>query len=658
MIETISPLLEQAAIPSSMGVLEKAMVKACEVYSNVHRGEGHLSAASTELYERSRVEILNSLGLNIKNHTVIYGSPRRAKLLTTQLNEADYQIVSSDDLGLPFGIRAIAVRKSALPKGRPFDTGGGTIKLVSPKTTVWADVPNRFEAGTPPIIPAILLAVAQRLRKEQGADFTKDREPNLAPEEVLYGHDDLSDLSGMELLTALREKFIGKSVMVPTIDGEMGYVNADNGASTPTLQPVLEAMLSSLKLSGDERVRMVEEVRQICLDYLGASMDRYDMVFVSNTTEALNIAATAVAKNVRNDEKLVTLATQLEHHSNELVWRGKGSHFTIPIDSEGFIDLGQLEKKLKEYNQECKHGEKRIRVFAISGASNVLGSMNDLEKISKIVHRYGVLLVVDAAQLLAHRKIEMEKTGIDVLAFSAHKAYSPAGSGGLVFRKGFLDAFSESEREMIVRSGEENVVGITALGKSLYLLGRIGLDVIEAEERKLVYYFLQKLSEIAEIEVYGVRNIESARSDSRGPIITVSSNRVPYNVVARELSTHGVGARAGCFCAHPLVQKLAKKEGLPAYIASFGMWVMPVFTNRILPGLVRFSFGLENTEADVDRIVDVLSKIHKAERGLRGLLDRLPARTRNATPFPEESSITGQMNQFVHTVVESIYPTL
>jgi selenocysteine lyase/cysteine desulfurase len=99
------------------------------------------------------------------------------------------------------------------------------------------------------------------------------------------------------------------------------------------------------------------------------------------------------------------------------------------------------------------------------------GVFNNLEEISRIVHLYGTRLLVDAAQLVAHRKVEMERCGIDYLVFSAHKVYAPFGTGVMVVRKGLLN-FSPEELELIRSSGEENAVGIVALGKALVLLQR------------------------------------------------------------------------------------------------------------------------------------------------------------------------------------------
>ena len=146
--------------------------------------------------------------------------------------------------------------------------------------------------------------------------------------------------------------------------------------------------------------------------------------------------------------------------------------------------------------------------MAVSGASNVLGVFNDLAEIGRIVHRYGARLLVDAAQLVAHRKVEMEACGIDYLAFSAHKVYAPFGTGVLVVRKGLL-SFSPAELELIRSSGEENVGGIAALGKALVLLQRIGLDVIQEEEQALTGRALRGLAQIPGLKIYGIKDPDS-----------------------------------------------------------------------------------------------------------------------------------------------------
>ncbi|MFA5300267.1 MAG: hypothetical protein WC389_18925, partial [Lutibacter sp.] len=117
--------------------LERGVYSALETYSNVHRGSGHNSMVSTYLYEHAREIILEYLGLNKAKFVVIFCSPRRAAALKAHLEPKSYQCVSSQDIGLSLGVCALAIKRNALPKGVPFQTGGGTTKLVSKDWVIW-----------------------------------------------------------------------------------------------------------------------------------------------------------------------------------------------------------------------------------------------------------------------------------------------------------------------------------------------------------------------------------------------------------------------------------------------------------------------------------------------------------------------------------------
>ncbi len=144
----------------ALAELKRGVQAALETYSNVHRGSGHNSLASTHLYEQARDIVLEYLGLHKNKHVVIFCSPRRAERLTAQLAPMSYRSVSSHDIGLPLGVRALAVERQALPRGIPFQTGGGTARLVSPGWVIWAKAPDRYEAGTPAIVNVIAFAKA------------------------------------------------------------------------------------------------------------------------------------------------------------------------------------------------------------------------------------------------------------------------------------------------------------------------------------------------------------------------------------------------------------------------------------------------------------------------------------------------------------------
>jgi len=296
------------------------------------------------------------------------------------------------------------------------------------------------------------------------------------------------------------------------------------------------------------------------------------------------------------------------------------------------------------------HGKQRIRLVAVSGASNVLGTFNDIPKISLIAHKYGARILVDAAQLVAHRRVEMENFGVDYLAFSAHKMYAPFGSGALVVRKELLDL---GELEQIKASGEENVAGIAALGKAIVLLQRVGLDVIEKEERRLTLRALQGLARIPGIKIYGMQDPQSSRFQSKGGVIAFSLAHVPHNLAAQELAeSGGIGVRNGCFCAHLLVKHLLEIHPLRARAADLSLILFPGFTSVILPGLVRASLSIDNDENDIDHLVRTLEKIASTPRPL---VTRLIASTNNGTPFLPRTETQKQMQEFCQAAINRVY---
>jgi selenocysteine lyase/cysteine desulfurase len=651
--------------------LERGVYAALETYSNVHRGSGHNSMVSTHLFEQARGIVLEYLGLGKDRYVVIFCTARRAEILEAQLEPGSYISLSSQDIGLPLGVRALAVESKALPKGAPFQSGGGTARLVSLGWTIWADAPDKFEAGTPAIVNVIAFAKALRLVQHFGNDAFQDAGDNagdgtgdekLTAAQILY-HDELEKYSGRELLDEFRRTLIGRSVRVPTAKGAKPYVNLDNGASTPTFMPIWDAVRQAWRQPWHVRREIIREVKSICAGFLGAPLTDYDVIFTSNTTEALNLVAESIGAletlkvsqtfRVARNERSIVLNTFLEHNSNELPWRTIPglSLLRLPVDADGFVDLNELETLLRDYSQDGKHGKRRIKLVAVSGASNVLGVFNDLAAISRIAHRYGARLLVDAAQLVAHRKVEMERCGIDYLAFSAHKVYAPFGCGALVVRKGLFN-FGPAELEQIKSSGEENVGGIAALGKALVLLQRIGLDVIREKERTLTGRALRGLEKIPGIEVYGIQGPDSPRFAQKGGVIVFGLKNVPHNLVAQELAEQGgIGVRSGCFCAHLLIKRLLRMNPVRARLADLALILFPRFASAVQTGLVRVSLGIENDEEDVDTLIRVLDQI---ARQPRAGVDRLIASAHGGTLLPQ-TDVRQQMNDVARAAAQRVY---
>jgi selenocysteine lyase/cysteine desulfurase len=626
--------------------LERGVYAALETYSNVHRGSGHNSMVSTHLYEQSRDIVLEYLGLDKGKFTVIFCTPSRAASLVAQLEPTSFHGVSSHDLGLAIGIEAVAVRKNALPGGIPGQTGGGTARLLSESWVVWAGVPDRFEAGTPAVINAIALAKALRLTQQYGKEiFQGGTNENLAAAEILY-HDELDKYTGRELLDKLRQTMPGRGMCVPTCEGNTPFINLDNSASTPAFFPVWNTFRQVWRQSGAVQQEIVQEVKSICASAFNAPPADYEVIFTSNTTEAINLVSGSLSHDSGEDTEPVLLNTLLEHSSNDLPWRMIPHHSLVrlPVNAEGLVDLNELETLMCSYNEKGQHGRKRIRLMAVSGASNVLGVCNNIKEISRIVHRYGARLLVDAAQLVAHRKVDMADCHIDYLVFSAHKVYAPFGSGALMVRKGLLN-FNTAEMQQIRSSGEENAGGIAALGKALVLLQRIGMELIREEEQALTVRILRGLAQIPGVKTYGLQDPESPLFAGKIGVMAFGMKSMMSDQVAKELALRGgIGIRYGCHCAHIITKRILN---ITPFIEQFQRVIVSLFPKLQLPGVARVSLGIENDEEDVDRFIHVLDKIARHEKNTTS--------ANNGTPILPKSIVQQQMADFVKTAALRVF---
>jgi selenocysteine lyase/cysteine desulfurase len=627
--------------------LERGVYTALETYSNVHRGSGHNSMVSSELYEHARDLVLEHLALDKSKYIVIFSSSKGTNILASQLKAGTYQSLTSDELGLPLGVTAIAAEKTALPKGTPSECGGGTARLVAIKWIIWNNGSDKFEPGTPAIVNVIAFSKALTLLKRYGKDIFK-RLPAIdqSVNELLY-KDELEEYSGLELIDQLRQTLIGRGIIVPTMEGEKPFVNLDNSASTRTFMPIWNTFRQALRLPEPKRQDVVREVKTICSDVLGAPLETYDIIFTKNTTEAINLVAENLVRKQEKDIEPVVVISLLEHSSNDLPWRmaSKEALIRLPIDAEGFVDLGELETNLREYNQAHMFGNKRIKIVAVSGASNVLGTCNDITRLSAIVHKYGARLLVDGAQVVAHRKVEMEKDEIDYMAFSAHKVYAPFGTGVLVVKKGLLK-YKPDEMKQIQSSGEENIGGIASLGKAFVLLRRIGLDVVHEEEQALTRRALQGMSQIPGLKVFGINDQASRSFEQKIGVIVFETKGILHNELAKEMFEKcGIGVRYGCHCAHLLVKRLV---GISPVLEQVQRVVLTVSPKTQLPGVVRVSLGLENTEADIDTLIGVLNKlISEAKTKVSGGQKKANARAK--------ADFQQQLGRFSQAAIQKVY---
>ena len=634
-----------------LDLLFESVFYVLEMYSNVHSGSGHKSRVTTHLYEQARNIVLGYLDKKKGKNTVIFCTARRAQTLSRQIPPGRFQMISSAEFGLPLGVTALALKKSDLPKGIPFQTGGGTTKLYSKEWVLWANEPDRFEAGTPAIVNIIAFAKALLLIKKFGKDlFLKTHADPLTVDEIIY-RDELSGYSGKELLENLRLTRIGRIVQVPTTGGMKPFINLDNSASTPTFEPIWNTFKTTFSQPEKIQKEVIGEVKKLCAGILGAPLDEYEIIFTSNTTESINLVAENLEGGSEAGMEPVILNTILEHSSNDLPWRSVKGHSVIKLNvsNEGFWDMGELETLLEAYNRKHIHGSKRIKLVAVSGASNVLGICNDLESLSRMVHNYDAKLLVDAAQLVAHREVSMKKLQTDYLAFSAHKVYAPFGCGVLIAKKGLLDLESE---EMISAkaSGEENAGGIAALGKSLLLLKRMGFAVIHEAEESLTRRAIEGMKRIKDLRIFGVQETDSPKFNHKIGVIVFDIKNMMAGKIAKKLAMNqGIGVRFGCHCAHLIVKQLS---GFTPFTEQLQKTVVMLFPGLTLQGFVRISFGLENTETDVDVLLTELERIAR-----RGKSAAEPTMNQQGSDIQSrnKAEVKKIMTEFITSIEKKVY---
>jgi selenocysteine lyase/cysteine desulfurase len=417
-------------------------------------------------------------------------------------------------------------------------------------------------------------------------------------------------------------RLLGDDVQVPCVDGRRRrYVNLDYAASTPMMADVWEAVeafvpwYSSVHrgsgIKSQVATEAFEAARGDVAAFVGARHTD-DVVFVRNTTEAVNVLAASLPAGTR------VLSTPVEHHANMLPWRRHDVRLLPFTRSPGGL-LEACEQALRT---------ERFDLVAVTGASNVTGEVWPAEALARIAHTYGARLFVDAAQLAPHRPIDMAASGIDLLAFSGHKLYAPLGAGALVGRLGAgepllqgggairivtVDGVIWADAPDRYEAGSPNVIGVVALAAACRALREVGMDTVAAHERRLAARLWSGLATVP-----GLRTLSlwPGRLDRVG-VATFNLDGYRDPLLAAVLSAeHAIGVRHGCFCAHPLMTKLLD---VPEATAARLYAELQAGGKPELPGAVRASIGIGTTAADVDRLLEALYAI--AQRGPHALYE-------------------------------------
>ena len=206
----------------------------------------------------------------------------------------------------------------------------------------------------------------------------------------------------------LRGRILGVNEEVPLLDGRrVPYVNLDNAASTPPLQEVMDEVqrfmpfYSSIHRGTGFKSRLsteaYERAREIIGEFVGADLSTNSVIFGKNTTEAIN----KLSYRLPLADDAVVITTMMEHHSNDLPWRGRADVVHVRSHLKGVLDEDDFDRQLEKYSG-------RIALVAVSGASNVTGFIQPIHELARKTHEHGGLILVDAAQLAPHRKVDMK----------------------------------------------------------------------------------------------------------------------------------------------------------------------------------------------------------------------------------------------------------
>ncbi len=410
--------------------------------------------------------------------------------------------------------------------------------------------------------------------------------------------------------------FVGIDERVPLERGREGrYINLDNAATTPPLRAAMDAVLRSVRTYGSvhrgagykARVSTAayEDAHAAILAFAGAEPGTNVAIFGRNTTDALN----KLANRLPMPPNPVVVTTMMEHHSNDLPWRRRAAVVRARMMPDGRLDEEEFDRLLSRYAG-------RVAIVSVSGASNVTGMMPSVHRLARKAHAVGARIAVDAAQLVAHCRLDMKPDAdpehLDFVAFSGHKMYAPFGSGVLigprdVFLDGVPDTVGGGTVDIVTEdnvvwadlpdreeAGTPNALGAVAMAAAARQLSEWGMDAVRAHETSLACYARRRLREVPGLTIYG--DVDTVERVGAIPFNLASADHALVAVVLGYEA--GIGVRNGCFCAQPYVARLLgiSPEEHRAWRAG----------TAVRPGMVRISLGLYNTTGDIDAAVAVL----------------------------------------------------
>ncbi|MET8807794.1 cysteine desulfurase [Streptomyces sp. NPDC004546] len=393
---------------------------------------------------------------------------------------------------------------------------------------------------------------------------------------------------------ALRKDF---PILERTLDGGAPLVYLDSGATTQKPLQVLDAERDfylhhnaavhrgAHQLAG-EATEAYEQARHTVARFIGAAAD--EVVFTRNTTEGINLVAYALGNAGRLGPGDRIVVTEMEHHANLVPWQQLAERTGASLDWFGLTDDGRLD-----LSRAGELLDERTKVLALGHQSNVLGTLNPVRELADRAHAFGTLVVVDGAQSVPHRPVDVTELGADFLAFSGHKMLGPNGVGVLWGRADLLAGLPpfltggsmieivEMDRTTFLPPPQRFEAGVpmtsqaVGLAAAVEYLERLGMAEVAAHEEALTARALELLAEVP-----GVRIVGPTELADRGSAVSFTVDGIHPHDVGQVLDARGVAVRVGHHCARPIV----KRYGIPA--------------------TTRASFYVYNTPAEVDALVE------------------------------------------------------
>ena len=398
-------------------------------------------------------------------------------------------------------------------------------------------------------------------------------------------------------------------IFTRTIRDGKKLVYLDSGATSQKPQVVIDAEVDfyakhnaaahrGAHQLAEEATEMFEASRETVASFLGAKTE--EIVFTKSATESLNLLAYAFSNAEPRSQFAISsehsiVVSEMEHHANLIPWQqlAKRSGADLKwfgVTSDGCLDESNIDSLISS----------KTKIVAITQQSNVLGTINNLDRIIKKAHEVGAIVIVDACQSVPHIPVDVTKLGADFLAFSGHKVLGPTGVGVLWGRYELLDnlppflfggsmienvtmtdaTWAEAPRKF--EAGVPNMAQVVGLAAGIKYLQSIGLEEVHQHEKALTGYLLNELNQIPGIAVVGPTDVSL-----RGGTVSFTLDGVHPHDLGQYLDSAGIAVRTGHHCAWPLTRALG------------------------VPATTRASLYLYNDNSDIDALIAAIKDAKK-----------------------------------------------